>query len=95
MAGLMELLNQRRGNRSYEAFANRELGISGSTLWRYDQGKTDIGIDALHKITQNAVKNNDTILLGAIISYATGLSAEVNDLDRIGSCLLELTKIPS
>lgn len=95
MASLMEFLNERRGDRSYEEFANAELGIYGSTLWRYDKGKADIGVKNLQKMSQAAVKNDDVVLLGAIIAYATGLDIELQALERLGSCLLQVQRVPS
>lgn len=92
---LMEFVRDRQGGRSIERYANL-LGFRGSTLSRYYTGQRRIGIDVLHKLAKNAKERQDTILLGALISYALDLGiSDKDELARIGSCLLEIHPTPS
>ena len=63
MNELMELLRQRQGKMSDEEYANK-IGLRGSTLWRYYNGKCTIGTEALQKLAVEFAKKNDKVMLG-------------------------------
>lgn len=94
MTELMELLKQRQGKMSDEEYANK-IGLRGSTLWRYYNGKSTIGTEALQKLATEFANKNDTIMLGALAAYALGLPSNAAKLEELGTHLLELKSVPS
>lgn len=89
MAQLMELLNERRGDTSYEEFANQQLNMRGSTFWRYDKGQANIGIDGMRRMARWFFETGDAVILGAMAAYALNLNVDMDSLERIGTCILE------
>lgn len=94
MTELMELLRQRQGKMSDEEYANK-IGLRGSTLWRYYNGKTTIGTEALQKLASEFASKNDPVMLGALAAYALGLPSDASKLEELGTHLLELKSVPS
>ena len=95
MAQLMELLEKRRKNRTDEQFAVG-LNLSGSTVYRYRKGKTEISMDAMQKMTPVFAKEGDSEIIGAFVAYALGIEdAPLDTLKRIGQSVIDAQSSPS
>ncbi len=66
---LLELLKDRQGPLSIEAFANK-MDLRAATLSRQYAGKRNIGVPALHKYAAHF--RDDTEMIEALAEYALG-----------------------
>lgn len=87
MVDVMELLKTRQGEKSDEQFAN-EIGLRGSTFWRYHNGKSDINMQAREKLIQYFAARGDTEMVGALLAYKAGRHLEKEELNSLGRCFL-------
>lgn len=94
MSELMELLELRQAGKSNEQFAN-EMGLRGSTLWRYHNGKSDIDSESRRKMVQYFSQRGDMEMVGALLIYKTGSELNTDGLQRLGKCFLDLALTPS
>lgn len=89
MADLMRLVKIRQGTLSNEKYA-AQIGLTGSTLWRYHNGQSRVDLDATQKLAVYFANTNDIEMLGALVAYAIGIDPDKNGLERIGETLLNL-----
>lgn len=87
MSDVMELLGKRQGKKSDEQFAN-EMGIRGSTLWRYKNGQSDINTEAREKLIRYFSERGDSVMIGALLVYKTGSKFSERELDELGRYFL-------
>lgn len=87
MVDVMELLRTRQGKRSDEQFAN-EIGLRGSTFWRYHNGKSDINMQAREKLIEYFSALGDTEMVGALLAYKAGRHLEKEELNSLGRLFL-------
>lgn len=79
MVTLMEMVEARRGDLSFEDYA-RELGLKTSVLYKYvkEQGNRDMSLPNFKRIAQYYHKKGDTEMVDALVQYATGLDVTVS-----------------
>ena len=87
MSEVMELLGKRQGKKSDEQYAN-EMGIRGSTLWRYKHGQSDINTEVREKLIQYFSERGDSVMVGALLVYRTGSKFSEGELDQLGRYFL-------
>jgi len=89
MADLMEFVKERQGELSNEKYANT-IGLTGTTLWRYHAGKTNIDVSGIQKFSEFYIKKEDAQMIGALIAYSLGIKLEVEEINKIGEILLPI-----
>lgn len=100
MPDVMELLEKRQGIKSNEQFAN-EMGLRGSTLWRYKNKKSEINTATRASMIRYFSERKDAEMVGALLAYKTGTGRlSPSDLSTLGKCFLDfaqdrLTLVPS
>lgn len=95
MAKLMELIKVRQGDLSNEKYAN-EIGLTGTTLWRYHEEKTELNARNIKKLAQYYAKKKDFEMIGALASYALDLETDLDSLTVVGQLLSsDLDAVPS
>lgn len=86
VAQLMEMVEQRKGDKSYEAFA-REIGLNSTTLFKMiadtkQNPNRDLGVSSVKTMIASFWARKDYEMVRALIEYATGL-----DADTLGNLL--------
>jgi len=94
MSGLMELIKVRQGDVSNEKYANL-IGLTGVSLWRYHNDKSEINLEAIQKLGAFFANNNDPEMVGALAAYALGLPVDNTALGAIGETVLKTLKNPT
>lgn len=87
LSDVMELLGKRQGKKSNEQYAN-EMGIRGSTLWRYKHGQSDINTEAREKLIRYFSERGDSVMIGALLVHRTGTKFSEGELDVLGHYFL-------
>jgi hypothetical protein len=79
MAILMEMVNARRGDKSFEDYAH-EMGLKTSVLYKYitEKGERDMSVPNLQKMAQYYHRIGDAEMVEALASYATGLKVTLS-----------------
>jgi hypothetical protein len=79
MATLMEMVETRRGDLSYEDYAHR-IGLKTSVLYKYvkEAGARDMSIPNLQKMARYYYEQGDKEMVEALASYATGLEVSLS-----------------
>jgi len=79
MAALMEMVEARRGDVSYEDYAHR-MGLKTSVLYKYvkERGKRDMSIPNLQKMARFYYQQGDNEMVEALASYAIGLHVRLS-----------------
>jgi hypothetical protein len=88
MSDLLKLLELRQAGKSNEQYAN-EMGIRGSTLWRYKKGQTQINTVTREKLLAYFAARDDAEMVGALLVYKTGSSLSTNQLIKMGKYYLQ------
>lgn len=88
MSDVMELLEERQGQKSDEQFAN-EIGLRGSTLWRYKNRQSDINTKARELMIRYFSERQDSVMVGALLVYKTGSKFSRQELDELGRYFLQ------
>jgi cation transport regulator ChaB len=80
MATVMKMVEDRRGDESYEDYAHR-MGLKMSVLYKYarqEKGKRDMSIPNLQKMAQFYHTQGDQEMIEALASYAIGLEVKLS-----------------
>lgn len=91
MSDLLKLFESRQGDLSDEKYAN-QIGLTGSTLWRYKKGKSDINTAARRTLIRYYSRLNDEEMIGALLAYKTDGQLSQPQLIELGRLFLSSTK---
>jgi len=79
VAQLMEMVEDRKGSRSFDRFA-KEIDMNSTTLYKMiSDGKKnpgrDLGVTSIKKLIAYFNRVNDREMVAALVEYATGLDS--------------------
>lgn len=91
MSDVLKLLELRQGDKSNEQYAN-EMGLRGTTLWRYKKGQSEINTATRKKLMEYYAARQDAEMVGALLVYKTGSQLSSSQLAEIGRYYLQSIK---
>lgn len=89
----IKLLKERQGDLSDKKFANR-MGLSGTSLWRYKNGQSDINAIARQKMVEYFARQGDAEMVGALLVYRSGYAPNRSKCVELGDVFLS-SRMPS